>query len=473
MIISALASGVVDERSNLGVVVPAGELLGTHANGKDGNCRCRVAVTRPAQHGIAVENLVCLVTKIVDVLVECLDGGAAAHDVPVSSPQFGILVVSDRYLRVEPEIVGKEGAYLLPTEAFAVLLLEFGKAVGENPFGALLVLKRLQVEGVVAVAECHAARLVVGCDDDEGLVGMLLVESIGEVQGFVHVDGLADGGGSVASVAGVVNLAALDHHEETVAVAELGDGGLNDLGEGEVAVGTVDGIRNGLAFEGSVGGVLGGHENHLVGTEEPLGLVVTARDGVAVGFAEVIEVGCGGIVLVDGFVEARAAEEIEAGGCQLGADIVVVIALGGMCVVGGRGGMVDSHGGHDANSPALALEACSDTLHGLAIGCDANHAVVGLLARGKACAGGCGVSDAVGGRESGDLSGVGERGHQQLVTPDSPAQFGEVHLGGKDLVGTHAVADKEEYILGLRKDRDREARCDEKRYKNTFHRYGI
>ena len=57
---------------------------------------------------------------------------------------------------------------------------------------------------------------MVGADDDDGLVGMLLVELIGHLHSLVHIQYFVDDIADIVAVAGPVNQATLNGKEETV-----------------------------------------------------------------------------------------------------------------------------------------------------------------------------------------------------------------------------------------------------------------
>lgn len=57
---------------------------------------------------------------------------------------------------------------------------------------------------------------MVGGDDNQGFVGVLQVEVVGNTDGIVEVDDFAHGCAAVVAVSGMVDVAPLDHHKEPV-----------------------------------------------------------------------------------------------------------------------------------------------------------------------------------------------------------------------------------------------------------------
>ena len=85
---------------------------------------------------------------------------------------------------------------------------------------SLLGMQSSKVELILPVTKSESTRLVVGSDDDEGLLGMLQIELIGYSDGLVKIDDLMEYGSGIVGMGCIVNLAALDHEEEALAVVE-------------------------------------------------------------------------------------------------------------------------------------------------------------------------------------------------------------------------------------------------------------
>ena len=67
-------------------------------------------------------------------------------------------------------------------------------------------------------AHYQTACLVVGADNNDGLIGVLLVELVSYLDGLVEVNNLVDAGTYIVAVASPVNLTALNLEEEAVLV---------------------------------------------------------------------------------------------------------------------------------------------------------------------------------------------------------------------------------------------------------------
>ena len=111
--------------------------------------------------------------------------------------------------------------------------------------------------------------------------------------------------------------------------------------------------------------------------------------------------------------------------------------------------MIHGHRGHDTNTPPLFLQVGCHAIGGCAVRRLTDHTVVGLLARSEASACRSGVGDTIRSGESGSLTRIRELGHEQWHTTVLTLQSCLVHLGGEHLVRSHAIANEEEYILGL------------------------
>ena len=97
---------------------------------------------------------------------------------------------------------------------------------------------------------------MVGRDEDQGLVGVGVVELLGGLNGVAHLQHIVDGSGGIVGVAGPVDLTGLGHQEETLLVFQQLDALFHVIGQLPLAVGGVHGIVHRLA----VGEVLGDDE---------------------------------------------------------------------------------------------------------------------------------------------------------------------------------------------------------------------
>ncbi len=109
-----------------------------------------------------------------------------------------------------------------------------------------------------------------------------------------------------------------------------------------------------------------------------LGFCEAADDGIAAILSQAVEVGGFVVVLALGVMETGAAEEIETGGAELFADLVVLVAFLDMGVEGRRRCMIDGDGGHDADAPSLCFEVLGDGRQAVAVGIETEGAVVGF-----------------------------------------------------------------------------------------------
>ena len=84
----------------------------------------------------------------------------------------------------------------------------------------------------------------------------------------------------------------------------------------------------------------------------------------------------------------------------------------------------------------------------LLIGKQAEHVVIGLLARCKGGTGSCAVSHVTVGRVGHHQTGIGELGKAERLETVLALNILKVILNAHYLVGAHAVTDKIEHILG-------------------------
>ena len=206
--------------------MPAGEEFGVGADGEDRNGVCRMGASGPTDMGLLVQERDARLAKRVDGLVHVLGVLALAGTSGfVEGFQFFLLIGRDLHGVPETEVLAVETLHIRPF-GLGCFFEELSEAVGEDPRGAFLVLEEVQMERIIAVAERQTACLMIGGDEDEGLVGVRQIEIIGYLHRLVHIPSLADGGSGVIGMAGVVDHTTLDHHEEAlVAGIEEGDGG--------------------------------------------------------------------------------------------------------------------------------------------------------------------------------------------------------------------------------------------------------
>ena len=458
---------------DLGVVVVAAEHLGVEAVGQHGHGQAGVAVGGEGDAGLVVDDvgdgdaqgLVGAVEHVLLLLI--LAGGGAVDALLVGGAELLQLVVGEHQL-VALLTLGLEAEQGLDVHQHVLegglVLLVLGHVVavilGE---GDLLVGQQIQVGVVVGAGEAdgQAAGLVVAGDQDQGLLGVLG----GEVDGHLHRVGqglgVVDGGGGVVGVAGPVDLAALAHHEEAVLVlGEHLDALGHVVGQGPHVVGAIQLIGHGVG----VGQVL--VDDHHGAGGDLLGLGLGGHHVVAGLLGQVVQVLLVALGAV-GIQQAAAGEVLKAGVHQLQADVVVVVAAGLVGVEGGGSGVVQVDGGDHADGVALlAVQLLGDglILHGAGL-VHVDGAGVGLVAGGQGGGGGGGVGgEGVGVIGDGGADTLEVHEVQVLgAVQDGAAVVVQAGLGlpvvlvgqgaqivgrGLDLGIAHAVADKQEHILG-------------------------
>ncbi len=349
----------------------------------------------------------------------------------------------------------------------AEALLHVGQGVGEGHLGALGgvvghhvgvelgvrhgLMREVGKEGVVVgglVADGQAARLVVGGDENQGLVGVLVVEIDGGLHGGVQGEHVVDGGRGVVGVAGPVNLTSLGHHEEGLLVAQALDALLHVVHKAPLALGGVELV----VHRAAVGDGLGDDEHVARGGVEGLGVGLRGGHGVARSGGKLVEVGLV-LVLVCGRQPRAAGEVLKARLAHLSADGVVVLAAVLVGVEGGGGSVVHVDRGEHAHLVALlGVQLLGDGLEGLALGLGVHvdDAGVGLVARGDGGGGGGGVGAERRGVVGGHAARVGEAHegeraghHGAVVLSGALEEAGDLHL-----LVAHAVADEQEDVLG-------------------------
>ena len=306
-------------------------------------------------------------------------------------------------------------------------------------------------EGVVVgglVADGHAACLVVCGDEDEGIVGVGVVEVHSGLHGVAHLQHIVDGSGGIVGMAGPVDLAGLGHQEETLLVVQQLDALLDVVGQLPLARGGVHGVVHGLA----VGQCLGDDEGLACTSLEGSGVCLTGDDVVAVLGSDLVVVGAGAVAVH--LLELAACEVLEAGDGQLLADGIVVLAGLLMSVEGGGSGVVDIDRGDDAHLVALlGVQLFGNGLigHIAGPGAHVDDAALSLVAGSNGGCGGSGVRAEGGAVVGGHTAHGGEAGEAQVGLGHSAVVVhgALVEAGRLDLGSAHAVADEQEDVLGF------------------------
>ena len=289
---------------------------------------------------------------------------------------------------------------------------------------------------------------MVGGDKDQGLVGVGVVEVHRSLNGVAHLQHIVDGGSGIVGVAGPVNLTGLGHHKEALLVVQQLDALLDVVGQLPLAVGSVHGVVHGLAV------------TQILGNDQ--GLACTGGQSRCTGLGSdhvVTGVGSHGMVVGAGTVavhllELAAGKVLKAGVCQFHPDLVVVLAGLLVGIESSGGGVVDVHGGDDANLIALlGVQLFSDGLVGHIAGPRAHidDTALGLVAGGDGGGGGSGVRAEGGAVIGGHAAHLREAGKAQVSLGHSAivVHGALVEACGLDLGSAHAVANEQENVLGL------------------------
>ena len=306
-------------------------------------------------------------------------------------------------------------------------------------------------EGVVVgglVADGQTAGLVVGSDQDQGLIGVLAGKIHRSLHGIAQFQHIVDGSGGIVGMAGPVDLAGLGHQEEALGVVQQFDALLHIVGQLPLAVGGIQGVVHGLAVR------------QVLGDDEGLACTGSQGSGVGLGGDHVIAGLCGNFVVVGAgavtvhLLELAAGKVLKAGVCQLHADLIVVLAAVLVGIERSRGGVVDVDGGDHAHLIALlAVQLLSDGLIGHIAGPGAHidDTALGLVAGGDGGRGRSGVRAEGSAVVGGHAAHLREAGEAQVGFGDSAVVVHGtlVEAGRLDLCRAHAVADEQEDVFGL------------------------
>ena len=193
---------------------------------------------------------------------------------------------------------------------------------------------------------------MIGGNDNESFVWMLLIEIVCHLHGIVHVNQFGDKC-KVVGMACPVYLAAFYHHEKSVLLTLLLHQEVNtrtsDVSKREISILTVEGIRYAIAV--GLTCLFALQQNHLFSIRSLILIV-----GIATGNGKTLAVSLfiQGIAIrifgISGDGEIRTGIEVIGALNELLAYGVLLVALLHMCIEGCRSGMVDSHTGGDAHS---------------------------------------------------------------------------------------------------------------------------
>ena len=196
------------------------------------------------------EDVLCRLAEVVDTVAHGLavGSGVAVGDglfnVIPSLLQALFLLVLEANACAESHEVAQLFLDGRPGEFLRRFLVLFAKDPFELVDGLALVFQQVGVQLVGSCSHDESARLVVGRDYDDCLVGVLLVEFVGHLYGLIHIKHFVDSAADVVAVTCPVDHASLDGEEEAVLLfaGEIVDAGAHNLLEREVVLVLVEGI---------------------------------------------------------------------------------------------------------------------------------------------------------------------------------------------------------------------------------------
>ncbi len=264
------------------------------------------------------------------------------HCMPESHPLF------KKLLHVGPVVYAARAAH-----GAAIV----GKTVFGNPLPVDIT--QMQVIAYRIVAQPHAAGLMVGSDENKGLVGMCEIEVIGMAQSLVEVNHLLDDSAAVVGMAAIVDITTFNHHEEAVtAVAfQVLESRKRHVGEIHGPFHRVDGKID-LAL-----GYLFGIEQQHTARLLVLELVKPAGDVDTVGTECVYEI-IGITILVLGATQFGAGNEVIARRGGLETYLVIHGARRHMGVKRSGSRIVRRHGCYECHSVASVKELLGHRCYG-------------------------------------------------------------------------------------------------------------
>ena len=283
---------------------------------------------------------------------------------------------------------------------------------------------------------------MVGSDDDEGLVGVLLVKFVGDSHAAVKLGRLEDGGRQVVGVRGMVDTGPFDHHEKSLFpffAIELVDAGLYHKLQPHRFGFPVDNVGQPRARGG-----IGIEQKHLAGSPVGVVSVDTAAYGVALLAVVVVERGLRGCIRL---LQGAAGQEIElAVGPFLADEVGLFTHL--RSIEGCRGSVVDLSAGYEPYGIPFVAQLFGDRGERFFVGRDAYVVDVGLVSRGQSRGGSSRAGDeaVVGVGPDGRVYGKVEKGNR-LVALLVVTVF-VVELGSQYVGEAHAVAYAEKDVFG-------------------------
>ena len=218
---------------DFGVVDAAAEGFGTGTDGKDGDVAVGVAARGPADVSVGAHTLFGAGSEQTFRGIEAFGRLVrAVHHSLVGIAEGFFFLLGNLDVLPKTKVFLQIAAHQFPRESRSLLLAELLEVGAVLVAAHALQTEVAGVEGIVARTETEAAGFVVGGDQDERLVGVLLVEFISHADGLIGVDDLAHHGRGAVGMARPVDLSALNHAEEAVGIFLLqkSDGSAGDFG---------------------------------------------------------------------------------------------------------------------------------------------------------------------------------------------------------------------------------------------------
>ena len=167
---------------DVGIVHLASETLGSITHGKYGHIGRGVRPYGPAHHRNAIEYSYRQSRDRFVAIVEALGHLhilVTLKRTLILTTQGLLIALAQCYGVPETEVVLQNFLHLFPSNIVLALVTHAVDNAREACLAHLLRLEGTKVQSIGSVAQSKAARLMVGSDDDECLLGMLPVELVG------------------------------------------------------------------------------------------------------------------------------------------------------------------------------------------------------------------------------------------------------------------------------------------------------
>ena len=405
---------------------------------------------RPRHHGDAVEY----------AHGQCRDGFVAVVEalghlhIPVTLERTfklvaqGILVAFAQGNGVpEAEVCSQRLLHLFPGDIVLALVTHTVDNTREAYMAYLLRLQDSEVERIGAIAQGEATCLMVGSDNDECLLGMLLVELVGHADGLVEVHRLLQCSCSIVGMAGIINLATLDHEEEALLVTlvvEVVDSSGCDLSQREVALTGIKSIGQRVLHR--IGFL---DEQHLIFTViQCLIFFITTYDGIPRFTGKVVEVRSRWIIRIVFLGKVTACKELKARSRQLSAYFVIVVTTLLMGIERCGSGVIDRNARSHTHLDTTIVGPFGNACHRSPTTVHAYGSIIGLVTGSQCRSASCRVGDIATARVGGGKAGIGKLGKAQRSDTQLALARTKVVLRSNHLIQPHAITDEIEHILG-------------------------